>query len=130
MGLLPDRAGHDLAVDDVLVLHQEFEAAEGSFLIGLRGAGLEWDRTAFARLERAMRAACERVQHDDRLDRWMAEGFYYVPRFVRDWTTHPNFPRPQPQQYHEDCLQRLDDLADWFFHGWHVYQEPPVWPDL
>ena len=60
----------------------------------------------------------------------MAEGFYYVPRFVRDWTTHPNFPRLQPQQYHDDCLRRLDDLADWFFHGWHMYLEPHVWPDL
>jgi hypothetical protein len=125
------RAGRIWAVDDVeVVLRHEFNAGEGSFLLGLRGVGLEWDRAAFTRLERAMRAVCGQVQGQDRLDRWMAEGFYYVPRFVRDWTTHPNFPRPQPQQYHEDCLQRLDDLADWFFHGYHMYQEPRVWSDL
>lgn len=62
-------------------------------------------------------------------DGW-PRGSTTFPRFVRDWTTHPDFPRPQPQQYHDDCLQRLDDLADWFFRGWHVYQEPHVWPAL
>ena len=118
-----------LVDDAVVVLRQEFEAGEGGFLLGLRPE-LVWDRGAFTRLERAMRAVCERVQGDDTLERWMAEGFYYIPRFVRDWTTHPNFPRPQPQQYHDDCLRRLDDLADWFFHGWHMYQQPHIWPDL
>ncbi|MFJ8917318.1 hypothetical protein [Amycolatopsis sp. NPDC102389] len=116
--------------DAVTVLRQEFEATKGSFLLGLRGARLEWDRVAYRRLERAMRVVCERLQGDDRLERWMAEGFYYTSRFVRDWTSHPNFPRPEPERYYEDCLQRLDDLADWFFHGFHMYVEPHVWPDL
>ena len=114
----------------LVVLRKEFEAGEGSFLLGLRGARLEWDRQAFSRLERAMRAACERLQDQEQLDRWTAEGFFYVPRFVRDRTGHPHFPRPQPEQYYEDCVQRLDDLADWFFHGRDMYQEPHVWPDL
>lgn len=111
------------------VLRREFELGDGSFVIRLRG-DLEWDRGAFTRLERAMRAACERIQGQDKLDRWLALGFYYVPRFVRDWTAHPDFPRPHPRQYYEDCLRRLDDLADWFFHGEHMYQEPHEWPDL
>lgn len=113
----------------MVVLRQEFGAGEGGFLLGLRPEFV-WDRGAFTRLERAMRAVCQRTQDDDTLERWMAEAFYYIPRFVRDWTTHPNFPRPQPQQYHDDCLRRLDDLADWFFHGRHMYLEPHVWPDL
>lgn len=122
--------------DAATVLRQEFGADEGSFLLGLRGADLTWDRSAFSRLERAMRAVCEQWEvgeqweGSEQLDRWMAEGFYYTPRFVRDWTSHPDFPRPGPQQYYEDCLQRLDDLADWFFHGYHPYQQPHVWPDL
>jgi hypothetical protein len=118
-------------VDDaVAVLRQEFGAAEGSFLLGLRGTELEWDRAAFSRLDRAMRTICEQWQGREQLDRWMAEGFYYTPRLVRDWTSHPHFPTPDPQQYYEDCLARLDDLADWFFHGYHMYQQPHVWPDL
>ncbi|WP_279581363.1 hypothetical protein [Fodinicola feengrottensis] len=91
---------------------------------------LEWDRAAFSRLEQAMRAACSRCQGQDLLERWMADGFHYVSRFVRDWTSHPNFPRPEPLSYHHDCLERLDDLADWFFHGSHNYQDPHVWRDL
>ena len=59
-----------------------------------------------------------------------AEGFYYVSHFVAEWTSHPNFPRPEPASYCQECLERLRDLADWFFHGWHAYQEPHVWRDL
>lgn len=117
-------------MDDVLtLLREEFEAADGSFLLRLRG-DLEWDRTAFSRLEQAMRRVCERCQDLEQLDRWMAEGFYYLSHFVRNWTSHPDFPRPEPRQYYEDCLERIDDLADWFFHGEHSYQEPHVWHDL
>jgi hypothetical protein len=53
--------------------------------------------------------------------REMADGFHYASWFVRDWTSHPNFPRPEPEQYYNDCIQRIGDLADWFFRGWHVY---------
>jgi hypothetical protein len=66
----------------------------------------------------------------DQLDRWIAEGFYYTSWFVRDWTSHPNFPRPDPEQYHNDCIRRIADLADWFFQGSHNYIEPHHWPDL
>jgi hypothetical protein len=111
------------------VLRREFDAEDGSFLMRLRG-DLEWDRDAFTRLERAMRTACERARGNDCLDRWMTEGFYYVSTFVRDWTTHPTFPRPEPRRYHEDCLQRLADLADWFLRGWHGNEEPHTWRDL
>ncbi|MEV4754986.1 hypothetical protein AB0J86_07720 [Micromonospora sp. NPDC049559] len=116
--------------DDALaVLRREFDAEEGSFLLGLRGR-LEWDRDAFRRLERAMRAACVRQQGREVFERWLAEGFYEVSHFVPDWTGHPNFPRPQPREYYEDCLERVADLADWFFRGEHAYQEPHEWPEL
>ncbi|GLW09708.1 hypothetical protein Misp01_48370 [Microtetraspora sp. NBRC 13810] len=111
-------------------LRREFEAGDDTFLLKLRGDRLEWDRDAFSRLERAMRAACELYQGRDRLDRWVAEGFYDVSRWVRDWTSHPHFPRPKPAEYHDACLERLDDLADWFFRGFHSYIEPHTWPDL
>jgi hypothetical protein len=124
------RGRHDASVDDALaVLRREFDACEGSFLLRLR-SWLEWDPVAFSRLERAMRAVCQQCQEQDRLERWMAEGFYDASRSVRDWTSHPNFPRPEPAQYYQDCIERLDDLADWFFRGWHNYQEPHVWRDL
>jgi hypothetical protein len=111
-------------------LRKEFAAEEGTFLLNLRGDRLEWDKAAFSRLEKAMRWACEHFQRHDQLDRWMADGFYEVSRFVRAWTSHPNFPRPEPEQYYKDSIERLDDLADWFFRGYHAYNEPHHWPDL
>jgi hypothetical protein len=112
------------------VLRREFSAEADTFLLTLRGAGIEWDKGAFSRLEKAMRWACEEYRDHSQFDRWMAEGFYEISRFVREWTSHPGFPRPEPEQYYRDCIQRLDDLADWFFRGWHVYQEPHHWSDL
>lgn len=111
------------------VLRREFDAEEGSFLLRLRG-DLEWDRAAFTRLERAMRTACEHCQGDEKLDRWLAEGFYEVATWVPMWTSHANFPRPTPEAYYEDCMERISDLAGWFFRGWHVYSDGYLWSDL
>ncbi|MFF7638631.1 hypothetical protein ACFZB9_36600 [Kitasatospora sp. NPDC008050] len=117
-------------MDDAMsTLRHEFDAEEGSFLLRLR-CDLHWDRGAFSQLEQAMRVVCEQTQSADRLDRWMAEGFYSVSSWVADWTAHPNFPRPEPTAYHQACLERLGDLANWFFQGYHDYLEPHVWPDL
>ncbi|MEV6370423.1 hypothetical protein AB0L86_26420 [Micromonospora musae] len=115
--------------DALTVLRREFESVEGSFLLRLRGE-LVWDRAAFSRLEQAMRVECEQREGHDDLPRWMAEGFYEFSHFVAEWTGHPSFPRPEPAQYYQDCLERLRDLADWFFRGWHAYQEPHLWRDL
>lgn len=112
------------------LLRREFEAGQGTFLPGLRGEGPEWDKAAFSRFEKAMRWACEHFQDDDQLDRWMAGGFYHTSWFVREQTSHPNFPRPEPEQYYNDCIQRIGDFADWFFRGRHGYTEPHHWPDL
>ncbi|MFF7250057.1 hypothetical protein ACFZBU_39920 [Embleya sp. NPDC008237] len=113
----------------VEVLRQEFRADEGSFLLRLRG-DLEWDRAAFTRLERAMRAACERYQSSERLDRWLVEGFHEVATWVPSWTSHPDFPRPSPDAYYQACVERIGDLADWFFRGRHNYSEQHAWVDL
>ena len=113
----------------MMTLKHEFSAEPGSFLLALR-SDLRWDQEAFARLERAMRAVCERVQGDEQLPRWLAEGYYQVATQVPSWTAHPNFPRPQPDDYFASCIERLTDLADWFFWGEHAYQEPHTWPEL
>lgn len=110
-------------------LEREFRAEEGSFLLRLR-TDLTWDRAAFTRLERAMRAVCAHFQRSPELDRWLAEGFYEVATVVPGWTAHPDFPRPTPAAYYENCLERIGDLADWFFRGESAYGEGHVWADL
>ncbi|HET6384326.1 MAG TPA: hypothetical protein VFJ58_13110 [Armatimonadota bacterium] len=103
-------------IDYLRVLRNEFEAAEGSFLIRIR-TDLNWERESFTRLITSMQRCCEEYSDSETLDRWMAEGFWYVPSFVRDWTTHPNFPRIHEPEYYQRAYQRLDDLSYWFFLG-------------
>ncbi|WP_406196994.1 hypothetical protein OG920_19230 [Streptomyces europaeiscabiei] len=117
-------------MDEALkILEHEFRSEPGSFLLGLR-SDLAWDRDAFSRLENVMRTVCERFQGDDHLPRWLAEGYYHVATDVPPWTAHPNFPRPEPSVYYASCIERLTDLADWFFRGEHSYLEPHDWPEL
>lgn len=108
-------------VDWRTILRHEFEAGEASFLIQLR-CDLQWDKVAFGRLSAAMLEACRAGAQDDRLERWLAEGFWYLQTFVRDWSGHPHFPRPHPAAYYDRALTKLDDLAFWFFTGKSPYE--------
>ncbi len=102
------------------VLRQQFEAGEGAFLIQMRG--MIWNKEAFSTLVLAMEACCRACEGQQSLERWLAKGFWYSSWCVRYWTEHPNFPRPEPQEYHQKALQRLDDLAWWFFMGHSPYE--------
>ena len=108
--------------DDYLpILTNEFRAEEDTFLIQLR-PWLHWDKIAFTRLTQAMAICCRLTAGQEKLDRWVAEGFWFIPTFVRDWTTHPKFPREHSAEYYEAAYERLDDLAYWFFHGETPYE--------
>jgi hypothetical protein len=102
------------------LLRHEFEANEGSFLLQLRVDHL-WDRAAFTRLTEAMRECCE--QHDSMVmvERWLAEGYWFLSSVVRDISEHPNFRRPFEADYYARAYQRLWNLADWFFTGLRPY---------
>ncbi len=102
------------------VLRSEFEAHDGSFLIQLRPR-LTWDKAAFSRLIAVMEQCCRDYADNDLLDRWIAQGFWYIPTFVKAWTTHPNFPREHEQAYYDAAYRRLDDLAYWYFWGQSPY---------
>jgi len=92
-------------------LKNELEAGTASFLIRLR-CDLEWDKEA-SQLVSAMPKCCEHQDESAAVERWLAQGFWYLSHFARDWTTHPNFPRPRPEQPPEQAYERLDDLAFW-----------------
>ncbi|MEB2843984.1 hypothetical protein GAO09_09245 [Rhizobiales bacterium RZME27] len=99
-------------------LRGEFAAAEGSFLLALRN-DLIWDQSAFSRLCHAMHDACHAQAAEEGTQRWIAEGFWYLQRFVPDWTRHGDFPRVYEPEYYERAYARLDDLSEWFFTGVH-----------
>lgn len=96
------------------ILKNEFEAGDDSFLINLR-CGLTWDKEAFIRLVTAMETCCETVISEDKVERWLAEGFWYVPQFTKDWSSHQNFPKEHPPEYYEAAYYLLNVLAERFF---------------
>ena len=104
------------------ILEQEFKAEDDSFLDQLRN-DLKWDEIAFSRLVEAMISHCEKHSQDKKVERWIAEGFWFIPTFVRDWSSHENFPRLFPDKYYIKACNLLDELAFWFFMGtnpWHI----------
>jgi hypothetical protein len=80
---------------DLELLRREFSAEDGTFLLQLR-IDLHWDRQAFSRLEQAMRRVCARLESRDHLERWLAEGYWYLSDFVPSHTSHPNSPGQGP----------------------------------
>ena len=107
------------------LLKREFTAEDHSFLITLR-TNLTWDKEVFSKLIAAMEVCCKASERRDTLERWLVVGFWYMSSWVRDWTTHPNFPRPEPSEYYENALRRLDELAFWFFSGGCMYEDGHV----
>jgi hypothetical protein len=102
------------------ILRREFAAEDSSFLIQLRG-NLKWDKQAFLRLVTAMEQCCAEIENDERVDRWLADGFWYISWFAESWATHKNFPKEFPEEYYRDAFETLSMLAEYFFTGSHPY---------
>jgi hypothetical protein len=102
-------------------LRAEFEGEDGCFLLRLR-VELHWDRDAFRRLTDSMLHYLQSDRDPERIDRWVAEGFWYLNHFVKDWSSHPNFPKPLPHEYYEAAYERLYDLSYWLFMGESLYE--------
>lgn len=118
-----------IAKETLSLLRSEIDAKPGSFLLKLR-TDLEWDHVAFSRLVRAMHEYVAMAEHGGTIERWIAEGFWYLGHFVRDWSQHPNFPRPLPSEYYESAYERFHDLAYWLFHGESPYESGSGFEDL
>jgi hypothetical protein len=127
-----------IADDYIRVLEHEFSADDGSFLIQMR-CDLTWDKATFTRLTEAMLACCKAYDARDerptlmgsaydktQVPRWLADGFWYLSFYVKDWTTHPNWERTTApeQEYYDRAYVRLFDLATWFFTGHSPYTDP------
>jgi tetratricopeptide (TPR) repeat protein len=102
-------------------LRREFNAEEGSFLIQAR-VRLEWDWDAFRRLTSAMYDVADAVKGQPSIETWIAQGFWFCDTFIRDWTSHPNFPRP-PEEAYRDALELLSNLASFLFTGGNPYKD-------
>jgi hypothetical protein len=116
-------------VEDLDLLRHEFGAGDGSFLLQLR-IGLHWDRQAFSRLEQAMRRICVHQEPRQQLDRWLAEGYWYLSDFVPAHVSHPDFPRTESTEYYTAAAKRLWDRQNWFVTGRSPYLANYQWPEL
>jgi len=115
-------------MDYLKILKHEFEANDDSFLLKLR-VQRKWDKKLFSRLVTAMKTYCESEAGSKSVERWTASGFWYLQLFVKDWTTHSNFPRVHSEEYYQKAYQLLDDLAYWFFMGECGYEDEIVMAD-
>ncbi|MFO1512337.1 MAG: hypothetical protein U1F83_05385 [Verrucomicrobiota bacterium] len=95
------------------ILRREFDAEAGSFLIQVR-CRLEWDWDAFRRLTSAMYDVAEEVKGQPSIETWIAQGFWICDTFIREWTSHPNFPRP-PEDAYRDAIELVHNLATLLF---------------
>ncbi len=103
------------------ILKREFDADKGSFLILVR-IELKWDWKAFRRLTSAMYDVADEAKGQPSIETWIAQGFWFCDTWIRDHTSHPNFPRP-PEEAYLDALRLLDDLASFLFMGQSPYDD-------
>lgn len=100
-------------------LRHEFNAEEDTFLLTMRCECL-WDPEAFQSLTSAMYDVAVEVHQYPTIEKWIAEGFWFCDTWIREWTSHPNFPRPNKREY-EASLQLIHDLAWFLFMGESPY---------
>lgn len=103
------------------VLRREFNAEEGSFLLQAR-VSLKWNWDAFRRLTNAMYEVADEAKGQPSVETWIAQGFWYCDTFIRDWTSHPNFPRP-PEDAYQDAIELVHNLATFLFLGESPYKD-------
>ena len=110
--------------DWAATLRHEFESEDGTFLQMLRDDE-HWDKQAFYELASAMRVCCHENAEQDDFERWLALGFFYIPAYVRAWTSRPEFPRPQ-EAYWRRATDLLEEFSHWFFWGEAPYDEGDI----
>jgi hypothetical protein len=103
------------------ILKREFDAKDGSFLMLLR-AELRWDWIAFRRLTGVMYDVADEVRGKPAIESWIAEGFWYCDTWIKEWTHHPDFPRPS-QPEHLAALALIHDLSYFLFIGESPYSD-------
>ena len=103
------------------ILKREFDAEEGSFLLQARSR-IKWDWDAFRRLTSAMYDVADEAKGQPSIETWVAHGFWFCDTWIRDWTGHPDFPRP-PEDAYREAIELVHDLAYLLFIGKSPYED-------
>lgn len=102
----------------------EFNGEENSFLITIR-CDLEWSHAKFIKLLNTMRDYCKQKQSRDPLDKEIAQGFWFVTWFIKDWTSHSGFRNGNKfsDDYYTQSYKFIHDLSYWYFMNEPIYVE-------
>jgi hypothetical protein len=64
------------------------------------------------------------------IERWIANGFWYLEKCAAEWAGHPNRIEPRQEAYNQAANRRLGDLAHWLLFGECRYEGsgplPPI----
>ena len=91
------------------ILEEEFAAAEGSFTLQLRCTG--WDKAAHARLFVAMRECCKAHEGETHVERWIADGFWWLDFYTREHYADST------DEYKANQATNFNHLIFWLFTG-------------
>ncbi len=108
----------------LVVLQKEFSAEPESFIIELV-AHCDWNEQRFQHLADAMETCCENMKSMSEIPRWLARGFWFTPDYVASWVSR--YIHGPDNEYSRDyllkCVERLNDLAYFFFYGEPITQQ-------
>lgn len=103
------------------ILKRQFDGEDGSFLLKAR-CELNWNWDAFRKLTSAMYDVADESRNQNSIETWIAHGFWFCDTWIRDWTSHPDFPRPNKEAY-DDSIELIHDLSYFLFVGESPYDD-------
>lgn len=110
-------------MDAIEQFQQEIDAKEGSFLLQLR-CHVHWDWAAFHRLTAAMYALADKAQYQDQVDKWIAQGFWFIDTALADMSQHIQGQAGLADQARfKDALELIHDLCSFYFLGESPFQD-------
>jgi len=102
-------------------LKREFDAEKNTFLLKLR-CELTWDEEAFRILTSLMYDVAKSLQGKEEIPTWIAQGYWFCDTWIRDWTSHENFPRPG-KDYYQRAIELIHDLSYFLFMSESPYED-------
>lgn len=106
-------------------IEDEFTSQPESFMAGLKQ--LQWDQAKLIALLQDLQRLCQLLDREEMIERWLADGFWYLPNFIKTWPEHPEFPKEQLPDNFQVVCGLLDDLAEWFFTDHCPWEDPENW---
>ncbi len=104
-----------------LKLIDELNAENGSFILELR-TELKWNHNSFLNLVSKLDKEFKSTKNENKLNREIACGVWYISNFIKDWSQHENFPKILAEEYYTKSYELIDDLAYQYFMAESIYE--------